>query len=1120
MKNILKMFVFIILVSNAEAHVRLNFPSGGETFSAGDTINIRWQIQIIHPQENWDLFFSPDAGITWQVIQLDIDKSVLNYLWELPRIATQQGRIRIYMDNVSTDYQDESGNFTIEAIPITINVPGDQPSIQAGIDIAIDGDTVLVADGTYFENINYKGKAIIVASHLINDADTNHINNTVIDGSQPIKPDTASVVYFSSGEDTTSVLIGFTITGGTGTLTIEQGVETVRGGGGIYINDSGAKIEHNRIINNSVLMDLPGPDVRIAAGGGIAAITSDPHTLIINNNLIANNTSVSNFNEGFGGGIIVSENAIGAYDVFISDNEIINNHASTTSANVLSAGGGILGLVGKISVINNKVMYNTLSSPMLSIGAGIVFSETVSDGNSLIENNIVTNNSFLSGVGLGGGVDLLAAPSVTIQGNRIENNSSSLGGGIYILQSNPLINKNLIAGNTASEGGGGIHIELSPGINESLPQSSSENKVGKYSSHLFLTNSYRTLDFDRKKISNNFPDDELNQKLSGGVLEIRNNTIVNNSANGSLGGSGITSLVSTVKVMNSIVWGNQPSNISQIEGFVLASYSDIQGGYAGMGNIDINPNFMDEEDYYLDPAISPCIDAGNPDVIYNDPEDPLNSGFALLPALGSLINDMGVYGGNLNTGFQSGLLGPKFSAFVERVNSVPNSDKQAIIDSFMNAASSFPFIEENKFVYYIYQGTVGSVNVPGDANGWNPEAFPMTQLEGTIFWYREAVFESDARLDYKFVLNGNNWILDPLNPNQVSGGFGPNSELAMPDYVQPPEIEFYPNIPHGSIDTFSFTSTILGNTRTIKVYTPPGYDSHPNFSYPVVLFHDGLEYLTLGSADNILDYLISESRMNSVIAVFVPPVNRNDEYAFNSTQQFESFIVDELMPHIDSNYRTSLSPDKRAMVGLSFGGLITTQICYNNPENFGLAAPYSPAYWPNDLEVMNMVLSGPAENIQWYIDWGTYETGIMINGRSMRDGLFDKGYELIWREWHDGHSWGSWRAHLDIALEYFFPKTVDVADEESIPKEYLLSQNYPNPFNPSTIIKYSIPEKSLVTLKIFDIIGNEVGTLVNEEKSVGRYEAKLNAGNLSSGVYFYQIRAGSFIETKKMIFLK
>ena len=89
-----------------------------------------------------------------------------------------------------------------------------------------------------------------------------------------------------------------------------------------------------------------------------------------------------------------------------------------------------------------------------------------------------------------------------------------------------------------------------------------------------------------------------------------------------------------------------------------------------------------------------------------------------------------------------------------------------------------------------------------------------------------------------------------------------------------------------------------------------------------------------------------------------------------------------------------------------------------------------------------------------------------------------------------------------------------------LPDEFALSQNYPNPFNPSTKISYSIPFFSNVIIKVFDVLGNEIETLVNEEKSVGNYEVEFNASNLSSGVYFYQLQAGTFIETKKMVLLR
>jgi hypothetical protein len=86
--------------------------------------------------------------------------------------------------------------------------------------------------------------------------------------------------------------------------------------------------------------------------------------------------------------------------------------------------------------------------------------------------------------------------------------------------------------------------------------------------------------------------------------------------------------------------------------------------------------------------------------------------------------------------------------------------------------------------------------------------------------------------------------------------------------------------------------------------------------------------------------------------------------------------------------------------------------------------------------------------------------------------------------------------------------------------DFQLAQNYPNPFNPSTKIKYSIPRSSFVTLKVFDMLGREVFTLVNEYKPANNYEIEFNASRLPSGIYFYRIQAGSFVETKKLVLLK
>jgi len=147
-----------------------------------------------------------------------------------------------------------------------------------------------------------------------------------------------------------------------------------------------------------------------------------------------------------------------------------------------------------------------------------------------------------------------------------------------------------------------------------------------------------------------------------------------------------------------------------------------------------------------------------------------------------------------------------------------------------------------------------------------------------------------------------------------------------------------------------------------------------------------------------------------------------------------------------------------------------------------------------------------------YNDWGfgmdkTNDNGLILTGE------FDK--------YGDGKH-DVWLVRID--------NLATGLESESFPIHYILSQNYPNPFNPSTTIRFTIPELRFTILKVYDVLGNEVATLVNEEKPAGEYEVEFsaiggsasggNAYNLTSGIYFYQLRAGEFIQTKKMLLLK
>ncbi|MCK7523212.1 MAG: T9SS type A sorting domain-containing protein [Ignavibacteriales bacterium] len=96
----------------------------------------------------------------------------------------------------------------------------------------------------------------------------------------------------------------------------------------------------------------------------------------------------------------------------------------------------------------------------------------------------------------------------------------------------------------------------------------------------------------------------------------------------------------------------------------------------------------------------------------------------------------------------------------------------------------------------------------------------------------------------------------------------------------------------------------------------------------------------------------------------------------------------------------------------------------------------------------------------------------------------------------------------------------NVNEQNKMPNECLLFQNFPNPFNPSTTIYYQIPQAGFVSLKVFDILGREVATMVNEEKPVGNYEITFSGQGLPSGIYFYKLNAGNFSSVKKMILIK
>lgn len=330
---------------------------------------------------------------------------------------------------------------TFASIPASakiIHVPADSSTIQSGINGASDGDTVLVARGHYYERINFYGKAILVTSNFIFDNDTTTIDSTIIDADTSVLGvvDTGSVVVFVSGEDSSSVISGFTVQNGIGT----PYQDTDRSGGGIYSHSSSPVIKHNVVTGNYgfvgggischysssiISYNVITENSADKTGGGISCHESTP--------IISYNTIIENSADKYGGGICCWLNSW----PIIMKNNVEHNSASD--------GGGISCLwFSSAFIVNNEVSHNYAKD------GGAIWCNTSSP---TITNNTIIQNSAETG----GGISCSYYSSPTVSSNTINRNLANYyGGGIYCTHSSPLINNNIVSN---SQSGHGIYCE-------------------------------------------------------------------------------------------------------------------------------------------------------------------------------------------------------------------------------------------------------------------------------------------------------------------------------------------------------------------------------------------------------------------------------------------------------------------------------------------------------------------------------------------------------------------------------------------------------------------------------------------------------------------------------------
>lgn len=336
-------------------------------------------------------------------------------------------------------------------------------------------------------------------------------------------------------------------------------------------------------------------------------------------------------------------------------------------------------------------------------------------------------------------------------------------------------------------------------------------------------------------------------------------------------------------------------------------------------------------------------------------------------------------------------------------------------------------------VAFLYHGTAEAVAWNGDFNGWGHAAQVASsgrRLSGTDLWILEHTLPSDARIDYKVVVDGTGGV-DPANPRRQWSGFGPNSELRMPDYVTPPETVREPDLARGTLGSQQILASMhLGYDVAYRVYTPAGYADLD--ALPTLYVADGHEYADdrLGSMIIVLDNLIGAGVIAPLVVVFIDPrdpqdpsTNRRQAQYVDDYAPFAAFLVDEMVPVVDAAYRTQPDPAARGIMGTSFGGVFAAYLGVTRSDVFQRVAIHSPAFWydarHNGDAVYQQFATQGRLPLQVFMSTGTiYDTA--PGARRMRDLLEQQGYPLTYVEVPEGHSWGNWRGLLDVPLMQFW----------------------------------------------------------------------------------------------------
>jgi enterochelin esterase family protein len=369
------------------------------------------------------------------------------------------------------------------------------------------------------------------------------------------------------------------------------------------------------------------------------------------------------------------------------------------------------------------------------------------------------------------------------------------------------------------------------------------------------------------------------------------------------------------------------------------------------------------------------------------------------------------------------------SAALDALLLEPQLDAERL-DRFLDGRE-FPIVE-GRSVTFVYRGAADEVRLRHWIFGL-PSSQPFQRVGETDLWRLTIDLPPRSRVEYKIeVVRGGSreWILDPRNPKLARDPFGANSVAHADGYETPEWTLPDPEARRGALEEMTVRSPAFGDERTVVVYLPARFRRRAR--YPLLIVHDGGDYLRYASLRTVLDNLTHRLEIPSMVVALTHPVDRMREYG--ADERHARHLVHELVPLLEQRYPLIDRPESRGLVGASLGAVATLHASWKHPGFFGRLLTQSGSFAFSDIgehhrgtafddvvSFVNRLRENPGRfSERLFVTCGMYESLIYEN-RSLVPQLQGTGMDVHYVEARDGHNWENWRDRLREGLSWLFP---------------------------------------------------------------------------------------------------